>query len=172
MPCNLPAITAFVLLAASLQSLPPPDVASASALRPADPALSGLFDRGLAESETFRDLVEAIARLKGVVYVTWTAELPHRLGAALLHKVKVAPDGTRCVWIVVRRGSRSDLVPVLGHELQHAVEVLSSTAVTSEEIEKLFRRLDGRDLGPPYETRRAQEVQRLIREELRAAETR
>jgi hypothetical protein len=147
----------------------PSDQWPAAALRPADPVLSALVTRGLSESPTFLDLVTAIAGLKGVVYINWSVNLPNRLGAAFLPSVILAPDGTRRVWIVVRRGSRPDLVAVLGHELQHALELLGSGAVTAKEIDSLFRRLDGRGLGPPYETGRAQEVQRMIAAEVRAS---
>lgn len=123
----------------------------------------------MAESPTFRDLVIQIGGLRSVVYIMWTPRLPNRLGAAFLNRMTLAPDGTRYVWIVVRRSIRPDLVSVLGHELQHALEVLSSDAVTSREIDSLFSRLDERKVGPPYETRRAQEVQRLIARELEAA---
>jgi hypothetical protein len=162
---------AAVLVAAVLHSPTPPaqDRPPSDALRPADSALSALVAEGMADSPTFRNLVSEIGERRGFVHINWVVRLSSGLGAALLDRVSNGPDGTRRLFIVIRRGSRPDLVAVLGHELQHALEVLSSTATTSTEIEALFRRLDEREGGPPFETRRARQVQAQIQEEVQAA---
>lgn len=158
-----------LLLVTAQSSTSSPDRTAAAVLRPADPALSALVNAGMAGSETFRGRVTSIQALRGLVYIGWTPKLRSGLGAALQHHVTLTPDGIRCLWIVIRQGSRPNLVAVIGHELQHAVEVLESDAITSKDIESLFRRLDDRRVGPPFETRRAQAVEQLILNELEAA---
>ena len=169
-------IAPAALLVAAVLHLPPPstdDRTASDVLRPADAALSALVADGMADSLTFRNLVSEIQERRGIVYINWVVRLPSGVRAALRHLVTNGPDGVRRLFIVIRRGSGSDLVAVVGHELQHAVEVLSSSATTSTQIESLFRRLDERGGGPrggsPFETRRARDVQAQIERELQTA---
>jgi hypothetical protein len=61
------------------------------------------------------------------------------------------------------------LVPILAHELQHAIEVLESPAMTSADIETMFKRRGNLGAGPVYETVAAVRVQQQVEAELRAA---
>ncbi len=70
----------------------------------------------------------------GVVYVTWARQgiLPDRVLAALQLKMSVTPTGYRYLWIVLRKGLEPAFLPsVIGHELQHAAEVLADPTITT-----------------------------------------
>ena len=79
--------------------------------------------------------------LRGFVFVTSMVKLPATTEGVLLHRIQLTPDGSRCLWIVVKRDLLSIYrVGVLGHELQHALEVLENPDVrNSDDIERLFR---------------------------------
>jgi hypothetical protein len=113
-----------------------------------------LAREGCRRSATFRRLVRRIEQLRGVVYVVSKMKLPVATEGALLHRITVTPDGSRCLWIVVKRDRLSPyLVGVLGHELQHALEVLEDQDIrTAEEIEELFRRHRPSHQGQVLET--------------------
>ena len=83
-----------------------------------------------------------IEGLRGFVYVTSRVTLPATTEGVLLHRIQLTPDGSRCLWIVVKRDRLSVYrVGVLGHELQHALEVLENPDVrSSDDIEDFFRR--------------------------------
>jgi hypothetical protein len=97
-----------------------------------------LAREGCRGSATFRSLVRRIEQLRGFVYVTSKVKLPPTTEGVFLHRIQLTPDGSRCLWIVVKRDRLSILrVGVLGHELQHAVEVLENPDVrTSDDLER------------------------------------
>jgi hypothetical protein len=97
---------------------------------------------GCRGSATFQGLVRRIDELRGVVYVASIVKVPATTEGALLHRIQETPDGSRCLWIVVKRDRLSVYrVGVLGHELQHAVEVLEDPDVRSPvDLEHFFRR--------------------------------
>lgn len=101
-----------------------------------------LAREGCRGSATFRGLVRRIEELRGFVFVTSTVTLPATTEGVLLHRIQLTPDGSRCLWIVVKLDRLSVYrVGVLGHELQHALEVLEHPDVrSSDDIERLFRR--------------------------------
>lgn len=113
-----------------------------------------LAREGCGGSATFRGLVRRIEELQGFVYVTSTVKLPAATEGLLLHRIQLTPDGSRCLWIVVKRDRRSVYrVGVLGHELQHALEVLENPDIrSSDDIERLFRRQRPANDGQTYET--------------------
>ena len=88
------------------------------------------------------------------MYVISTVKLPPTTRGVLQHRIQRTPDGSRCLWIVVKRDRLAiDLVGVLGHELQHAIEVLENPDVrSSDDIERLFRRQRPANDGQILET--------------------
>ncbi len=73
--------------------------------------------------------------------MTSMVKLPPTTEGVLQHRIQLTPDGSRCLWIVVKRDRLSIYrVGVLAHELQHALEVLESPDVRSaDDIDRLFR---------------------------------
>jgi hypothetical protein len=113
-----------------------------------------LAREGCRGSATFQRLVRRIEELRGIVYVTSKVKLPETTEGVLLHRIQLTPDGSRCLWIVVKRDRLSIFrVGVLGHELQHAVEVLENPDVwTSDDVERLLRRQRRANDGQILET--------------------
>jgi len=167
-------LLALVVLAAA--QVPPPDSQACPALldrlRPTDTRLSAAVAQGCTRSPTFRARLLRIRELRGFVFVRWTpAEaIPRRAEAALLHLLRLLPDGERMVSVVCRRQPPGDrLIAVIGHEFQHVVELLESDAADPASIEALFRRL-GRsrsDGTSREETDAALATEAAIRAELR-----
>jgi hypothetical protein len=144
---------------------PPPAVSLA--VRCSDARLCALLEDGRAGSPILDALLNQLVRLNGLVYIVWTPTLAPPLEAALLHRIQSTPDGFTCLWIVVHRRNHvaRALIPILAHELQHAIEVLESGAATSAEIEARFRSVA--EHGRAHETEAAQQVQERVAGELR-----
>jgi hypothetical protein len=101
-------------------------------VRSSDSTLAGLIDRATRGSETFRRLITSIQASNGIVYVE-----PGRCGHGVRACLKIwmqVGGPNRFLRIVIDRSPSDRDVQVmgsLGHELQHAVEVLSEPAVTN-----------------------------------------
>ena len=119
-----------------------------------DRTASELAREGCRGSATFRGLVRRIEELRGFVYVRSRVTLPATTEGVLQYRIQVTPDGSRCLWIFVKRDRLSIYrVGVLGHELQHAIEVLENPSVQSaDDIERLFRRQRPASDGQIFET--------------------
>jgi hypothetical protein len=141
---------------------------SGPSIRMPDRRLAEAVEVGCAGSPTFRALVERIDRLRGFVYLVWSAGL-HPLGvdAALRWRAFTTADGVRYLWIAVKPDLVGHyLVATIGHELQHAIEVLESRTEAGD-----FDRLFGSEIskgGAVFETDAAREVGRRVGAELRA----
>jgi hypothetical protein len=119
-------------------------------------------------SPTFRRLVERIDASDGLVYILHGDCGLKAVRACLVQNVAVAGEH-RILNIRVNANARDcSLMTSLGHELQHAVEVLSNRALRSASAIYLFYRSIGRlNRGTrTYETDAAIETGRSVREEL------
>ena len=101
--------------------------------------LAAIISEAAAQSETFRGLADRIGTSDGLVYVM-EGRCQSRLPACLLHRVTMAGP-YRVLWIMVdSRHSGLNLMASIGHELQHAVEVLGNRTIrTDAGIRLLFR---------------------------------
>jgi len=139
-------------------------------VRGADPRFNALLEAGMAQSATFRQVVEALDRSDVIVYVE--PKVTHAaLGAFLRHHVVVA-GGFRYLHVDMNlTGSRRWLIPLLAHELQHAVEVSQDPAVHDEQgVDQLFIRLHvgfGCGESSCAETAAAKSAEATVREELK-----
>jgi hypothetical protein len=103
-----------------------------SRARPDDSPLVALIDQARLGSETFRRLLTTIQASDGIVYVE-PGECGHGVRACLKMWMQVSGPN-RFVRIVINRSKADrdvDVMGPLGHELQHAIEVLSEPAVTN-----------------------------------------
>ena len=111
---------------ASQESLMAPD----RRVRSASPRVLAVIIEAASQSKTFRGLVDQIGTTDGIVYV---AEGPcgHDVHACLLFTITMAGPH-RVLWIHVDPNKPDrDLMASIGHELQHAVEVLSNRTIKS-----------------------------------------
>ena len=139
-------------------------------VRSQDRSVRQLLKRGFMDSTTFRHL---IARLEVSDVIVYVEEVP-RLPGALEGRMMILPNahGQRYVRIqIAMRGASDDAVAVLGHELQHALEVAQESWVSDQAtLAELYRRIGTGSAGGNhvYDTLAAQEVGRIIRRELLA----
>jgi hypothetical protein len=67
------------------------------------------------------------------------------------------------------RGAAEDLIALLGHELQHAVEVADALQVRNEnDLATLYQHIGIRGGLHTYDTAAAQDMGRMVRRELRS----
>ena len=98
-------------------------------LRLIDPGLHAVVDAGRRQSPSFRALATALETTDVVVYVQY-ARLPSHLAGGLTFLTAAA--GVR--YVLVRIGWDLPLpwkIAILGHELQHALEVARSPQIVS-----------------------------------------
>ena len=146
------------------------DAAVGRHVRTDDAKLRGLMTRGDAESPTFRGIVLHIDRLPGLVYVVPSqCGTRSELAACLEHSVQVR-GGYRFLRVNMTPGEPEHRqLPLLAHELQHALEVLSDESATSlDGVAKLYERIGVRRPGAGvFETDAARRVQDLVNREVR-----
>jgi hypothetical protein len=98
-------------------------------VRSENPSIAALIGDATAWSATFRGLIETIAATDGLVYVE-DGKCRNSVRACLVLSVKVAGPFRLLRVLVNRRGKVDcDLMASIGHELQHAIEVLSDPHV-------------------------------------------
>jgi hypothetical protein len=140
-------------------------------VRTDDPTLRRLVSRGLRESPTFREIVCRIDQRSGLVHVVASqCGSLSGLSACLDHDVRVR-GGIRYLRINMLPGEpEARQLPLLAHELQHALEVLSDESATSQEsVAQLYERIGVRRPGVGnFETDAALRVQKEVASELRS----
>src|SRR5512132_271860 len=104
-----------------------------------------------AVSQTVRGLVDQIRRTDGIVYVM-EGQCRHGVRACLLLSMTVM-GANRVLWIRIdRRKVDRDLMGSIGHELQHALEVLSHSSIRSGSAMTLLYKKEGSNEGGHFET--------------------
>ena len=129
-----------------------------------------IINEAAAQSETFRGLVDRIGTTDGIVYVA-EGQCGHGVRACLLDTMTIAgPNRVLRILVDPRKADR-DLMGSIGHELQHAVEVLSHRSVRSyDAMILLFKKMcDG--CGRRFETDAAIATGNAVRAELRNSAT-
>jgi hypothetical protein len=145
--------------------------ASSPHVRSTEPKFLALIDAGISGSATFRRLIVTLNDSDVIVYVE-PIRTRRPLRGYLSHNI-IARGQYRYLRIAVEiAGSERRLVPLLAHELQHAVEVAHAREVRDpESLERFFKRLAigfGCGLSTCFETRAAMSVEYIVEEELSA----
>jgi hypothetical protein len=133
-----------------------------------DPRLAELLAHGMARSVTLQGLVASLEASDVIVYVSF-APTPARNGY-LVHQITVAGPHRYLRVLLEARLSNREVIPLLAHELQHALEVAQSPHVRDREgIKALFERIGFPSLASAFvhETEEALRVQRRVRADLR-----
>ena len=137
-------------------------------VRTQDRSMRYLLKRGFTHSPTFAHL---LARLENSDVIVYVEEVP-RLPGALEGRMMMLPasHGQRYVRIQISlRGAPDDAIAILGHELQHAIEVAQESGVSDQAaLAALYQRIGTSNGHLIYDTFAAQEVGRLVRRELLA----
>jgi hypothetical protein len=123
-------------------------------VRSDSPTIRTALLEGARRSVTFRQLIETIEGTDGIVFVQ-EGRCGHGARACLALTVTLAgPNRLLRVVVDVRRADW-DLMGSLGHELQHALEVLNDRAVKrDEDMFFLYKRI-GQSSGSRFETEAA-----------------
>lgn len=151
--------------------------AEAPRIRPLDARVARLLAAGSSESPTFRRLVDRLERSDVIVHLeSWPLPAYGGRIAGLLRFVAYA-GGFRYLRITLATNLSGDgAVALLGHELQHALEVASdSSVVSTATFEALYRRIGEECRSAAtlsYDTRGARDAQHRIARELREASPR
>jgi hypothetical protein len=127
-----------------------------------------LLKRGFTRSATFAQLIARLEQSDVLVYIEEVPRLPGALEGRMM--MLPNPHGQRYVRIqIALRGAPDDSVALLGHELQHAIEVAEAAGVnTQADLSALYERI-GLPGGPhTYDTLAARAVGQIVRRELLA----
>jgi len=135
-------------------------------IRAMDSSMRTLLKRGFRGSSAFASLVRRLQYSDVIVYVE---EVP-RLPGALEGRMMMMPvaNGHRYVRIqIALRGAPEDWLAVLGHELQHAVEIAEAYDVRDPAgMIRLYERIGTRGGDHVYDTVAAQEMGRTVRRQV------
>ena len=153
---------------------PPDDAGETSAsslrVRSSDPALVALIDQATHRSKTFRQLVQTIEATNGIVYVD-PGKCSHGVHACLPMSMQVSGPN-RLMHIVIDRTTRAsdiETMTSLGHELQHAIEVLGDPTVHDGLTMFNFYRRTATTDSNRFETTAAVNAGNTVFDELRAS---
>jgi hypothetical protein len=136
-------------------------------VRAVDTRIGGAIADGLRRSTTFAQLVLALDRSDVIVYIETARGMPSSLAGRML--ITPGPAGYRYLRIQVAAASRgNELIALVGHELQHALEVAESPGVRDElSLIALYEAIGHGSKGPHrYDTMAAQNAGRRVRQEL------
>jgi hypothetical protein len=140
-------------------------------VRSAESKLSVLIRETERRSATFRQIVEAIERTNGMVYVA-RGRCGHGVRACLIQTVVIAGRYRMLHVVIDDRKSDVEVMASLGHELRHAQEVLDDPAVTSRQAMYSFYGRHATRSGSGFETRAAIDAGEAVRAEVRSHDSR
>jgi len=129
--------------------------------------IASVIQDASAKSKTFRGLLARIETTDGLVYIE-IGKCGHSVRACLLLSVKVSGPNRLLRIQVDPRLKDCELIEGIGHELQHAIEILSDPHVKDpESAYSLFQRLGPTDSGR-FETPEALHIGELVGDECRS----
>jgi len=159
-------ILGLTILRCSAPVMATPNQSASDHVRAINPTIATLIQRASERSHTFRGLLDTINASDGIVYIE-----PGKCGQSMrgcFENVTMAGT-TRLLWVKVDpRGNECDLIALLGHELQHTIEVLGDPHVTSFSQMYFFYSRVTNNFQPAFETLAAERIQETVRAEVRA----
>jgi hypothetical protein len=161
---------AFILTSwgASAQPVPPADQQRMNRVRSDNPAIAALLTQASQRSTTFAELVKTINTTDGIVYVK-EGTCGRGPRACFTHQVITAGPYRVLHILVDPHRPDGELMGAVGHELRHAIEVLSDPTITSDAAVRSFYKQNGVELNGVLETRAAIAAGADVRDELRQA---
>ena len=143
-----------------------PDHTTSYRVRTTSAVIATLIQHAGERSHTFRDLIQAVSGSDGIVYIEEGACGKGRR-SCFVNVTKAGPN--RMLWVMVNtRGDDCDLMGLIGHELQHTVEVLGDPHVIDFAAMYNFYSREADPGGSfPFETTEAKRVGEAVRTEVR-----
>lgn len=128
-----------------------------------------LLAEGMAHSPSFRRLVNRIEQSNVIVYIDVRPDMRPGVGGSLRFLAESATD--RFLRIQLNRSvARLWQVALLGHELQHAVEVIEAPGIHSaEDLRMLYRQIGVRTGIDTFDSVAARQAGFKIRDEIAGA---
>ena len=135
-------------------------------VRTTNAVISAAFALGIERSPTFRERLAEIEVTDGLVYVEEGTCGNNSVAACLVPRLVVAgPSRLLRIFVDLRKATGCRLVATIGHELQHAVEVLHDPSVRSgDAMYFLFARIGPVSSGPFETTAAKRTTLRIDRE--------
>jgi hypothetical protein len=136
-------------------------------VRAAEARVHSLMAEGLQRSRTFASLVTALNRTDVIVYIESVMTLPKDTMGRLIMTPRAGEF--RYLRIQIRAElSRREAIALIGHELQHALEIADAQDVRdTTSLIKLYERIGHQSLGEhAYDTEAARDTGRVVRREL------
>ena len=134
-------------------------------VRSANPLLAASIREGVRRSTTFRRLIQTIDATDGLVYVE-DGKCGHGVRTCLVTTMTLAGPHRILYVLVDARRSERDLIGSIGHELWHAVEVLSAPGVKSHSAMYYFYTRHQSNGNGSFETQAASEAGDAVRAEV------
>ena len=159
------AISAMVVLAVTVVASPSSAAGPQTRIRGANARLDAVISDAVARSQTFRGLVDTILLTDGIVYIV-EGECGQGVRACLLPAVTIAGDNRLLRIVVDARKSDEELMGSIGHELQHAIELLSDKGIRSSTAAILRIRKACSGCGLRFETDAALKAGDAVRADL------
>jgi hypothetical protein len=134
-------------------------------VRSSDPTVAALLARAAEGSATFRAELATIDATNGVVYIE-KGQCRHGGRACLVSVASAGGFRLLRVKVALQRSDR-EIMASLGHELQHAIEVLADPYVTDNTLLFRFYQREGRtSRDDRFETKAATEAGLAVYQEL------
>lgn len=136
-------------------------------VRTTDPKIAKMLELGARRSTTFAGLLAALELTDVIVYIEPAKAMPSKLDGRLL--LLPISNHQRYLRIQVRATiSREELVPLIAHELRHALEVADAPDVRDQaSMISLYERIGETSWGlHAYDTAAARSTGRQVRTEL------
>jgi hypothetical protein len=134
-------------------------------VRSTHPAIAAMLKEASARSITFRELVGGIERTDGIVYVE-PGVCRHGVRACLSLSI-AGGGGVRILRVIVNLATDViELMATIGHELRHALEILSEPGVRTAEQAYLYYAREAPTVRDAFETAAAIRVGTAVRAEL------
>jgi hypothetical protein len=156
----------IVLSVAVAQPTEAQDPRTAPRVRSHSPTVVDAIARGTAASPTLRRLIDTIDASDGIVYVD-DGECGHIVRGCLLPLVQVAgPNRILRIQVNLRKARGCELVEVIGHELQHATEILGDPRIRSDiQVQNFYDATGRRPESRRFETIAAKQIGAIISRE-------
>lgn len=134
-------------------------------VRSTDSRVLELLDRGYRHSTTFRQIVDRLEGSDVIIYVEFSMRPRPPVNSYLAFAA--ATEKCRYLRILIRpNASTGTLIALLGHELQHAVEVATSPSVRDEQgLAALYGSI-GNDNEEGWDSREADGIASVVEKEL------
>lgn len=136
-------------------------------IRPIDARAAAILARAVDRSPLVRDLVARLAATNVIIHLGLSQQMPS--GVLGTTRFGASRGGYRFLRISISAALRDDdAVPLIGHELQHAIEIAESDVADTAGLQRLMEATGYRMSGTLYETDAARAIEQDVRRDVRA----